>query len=190
MTLEPDFAATALDDIARMEQRTREAISYAHGANNMIWWGALSGIAYTIEQFAPRAAPVLWPATMAVGVLGSVAILLAGRRWSRDQGRRLNLRVVRGMTALIGFGALWSVLLYPAANRLYDLFWPTLFMLGIVLLGIWLGRFLVWCGLAVTALAVAGYLWAGPWFDLWMAAVDGGGLILSGLWLRRLRVSR
>ena len=189
-TLEPDLAATALSDIARMEQRTREAISYANGANNMLWWGALSGIAYTVEQFAPRTAQLLWPATMVVGVVGTAVILLAGRRWSREQEGRANLRVIWGMLALIAFGALWTVLLYPEPSRLYDLFWPTLFMLGIGLLGIWLGRFLIWTGLAVTVLAVAGYHWAGDWFDLWMAVVDGAGLILSGLWLRRLRVSR
>jgi hypothetical protein len=25
----------------------------------------------------------------------------------------------------------------------------------------------------------------GDWFDLWMAFVDGGGLMLGGLWMRR-----
>ena len=37
----------------------------------------------------------------------------------------------------------------------------------------------------LSALALAGYFWAGEWFELWMAFVDGGGLMLGGLWMRR-----
>ena len=40
-------------------------------------------------------------------------------------------------------------------------------------------------GAAVIALTLIGYLWAGPWFELWMAFVNGGGLLLGGLWMRR-----
>ena len=40
-------------------------------------------------------------------------------------------------------------------------------------------------GFSISALALAGYFWAGDWFELWMAFVDGGGLMLGGLWMRR-----
>ena len=30
-----------------------------------------------------------------------------------------------------------------------------------------------------------GYAVIGTWFDLWMALVNGGGLVLGGLWMRR-----
>ncbi len=39
--------------------------------------------------------------------------------------------------------------------------------------------------LAVTVLTLAGFLWLGEAFDLWMAFVNGGGLVLGGLWMRR-----
>jgi hypothetical protein len=65
-------------------------------------------------------------------------------------------------------------------------FWPNVFMLGIVIAGLWLGRFFMLCGLSVTALSVVGYFFAGEWFDLWMAAANGGGLIACGLALRRM----
>jgi hypothetical protein len=51
--------------------------------------------------------------------------------------------------------------------------------------GLWLGRALVAIGLGITALIVAGYLWIHVWFDLYLALVAGGGLILCGLWMRR-----
>ena len=40
-------------------------------------------------------------------------------------------------------------------------------------------------GLGLTALILAGYVWAGAAFPLWLAAVSGGGFILCGLWMRR-----
>ena len=40
-------------------------------------------------------------------------------------------------------------------------------------------------GLGLTALVLAGYVWSGAAFPLWLAAVSGGGFILCGLWMRR-----
>ena len=48
-----------------------------------------------------------------------------------------------------------------------------------------MGQAFVVIGLSISALALVGYFWIGDWFDLWMAFVDGGGLMLGGLWMRR-----
>jgi hypothetical protein len=37
----------------------------------------------------------------------------------------------------------------------------------------------------LSAVIVAGYLWSGEWFTLWLAVFNGGGLILCGLLMRR-----
>jgi hypothetical protein len=84
-----------------------------------------------------------------------------------------------------GFGLLWSRLLGKFGIRESEAFWPTLFMFGYAIAGLWLGPALVAIGLAITALTVAGYLWIDAWFDLYLALVAGGGLILCGLWMRR-----
>jgi hypothetical protein len=34
-------------------------------------------------------------------------------------------------------------------------------------------------------MTLIGYFFVGDAFDLWMAVVNGGGLILGGLWMRR-----
>jgi len=42
-------------------------------------------------------------------------------------------------------------------------------------------------GLGITLLTLIGYFFVtGGAFLLWMAAVNGGGLILGGLWMRRI----
>ena len=54
------------------------------------------------------------------------------------------------------------------------------------LAGLWFGRAFVAIGLGITALTLIGYFFvAGAAFLLWMAAVNGGGLILGGSWMRR-----
>jgi hypothetical protein len=58
-------------------------------------------------------------------------------------------------------------------------------MLGIILAGLWLGRFFIVLGFAGIALIVVGYLAPEPWLRLWMAVVQSGTLILGGLWLGR-----
>jgi hypothetical protein len=77
------------------------------------------------------------------------------------------------------------VLLWPMSSRQIGAFWSTLWMLGFVFAGLFLGRFYIYCGLFATAVTVAGYFWAGVFFPLWMAAMYGCVLIAAGLWLRR-----
>jgi hypothetical protein len=57
-------------------------------------------------------------------------------------------------------------------------------MLAYTLAGLWLGPAFVAIGVGVTALTLVGYFVAGPWFELWMAVVYGGGLMLGGYWMR------
>jgi hypothetical protein len=69
-------------------------------------------------------------------------------------------------------------------------FQPTLFLLGIVIAGLWVGRFFVVLGLVGIALIAIGYLQSESWLRWWMAAVESGTLIVGGLWLGRSAVSR
>jgi hypothetical protein len=54
------------------------------------------------------------------------------------------------------------------------------------IIGLWVGPAFVAIGLGIIALTLIGYFFVdGAAFLLWMAAVNGGGLILGGLWMRR-----
>jgi uncharacterized membrane protein YjjP (DUF1212 family) len=58
-------------------------------------------------------------------------------------------------------------------------------MLAYSVAGLWIGPAFLVIGVATTALTVIGYFYVGPWFDLYMAFVNGGGLVLAGAWMRR-----
>ena len=53
------------------------------------------------------------------------------------------------------------------------------------MVGLWVGYAFVAIGLGISALTLIGYFFVGYWFPLWMAVVNGGGLVLGGLWMRR-----
>jgi hypothetical protein len=53
-------------------------------------------------------------------------------------------------------------------------------------MGLWLGVRFIIAGAVVTALTLGGYFWLHEHFQLWMAFVGGGALILAGLWFRRV----
>jgi hypothetical protein len=58
-------------------------------------------------------------------------------------------------------------------------------MMVYTIVGLWFGYAFVAIGIGIAALTLIGYFLTGDWFHLWMAVVDGGGLILGGLWMRR-----
>lgn len=188
MTIDPKSASLSLTDVAHVERRTREALRYGGASVNLFWWGALTTVGYILDNATPAVAGIAWQILMITGIAGSFAIghwyCRRGVAGTGDQ------RIFYALVALFLFGTLWTRLFGTFTGRGLDAFWPTLFMFGFVIAGFWVGRFFVVIGLVVTALTIVGFLWSGPLFPLWMAAVNGGGLIAGGVWLRRLRVSR
>ncbi|MGH6741575.1 MAG: hypothetical protein ACREDY_21545, partial [Bradyrhizobium sp.] len=97
-----------------------------------------------------------------------------------------DFRVLAAVLLFFAFGLLCSKVLGHFGARELGTFWPIYFMLFYCIAGLWFGRaFLAIC-VAITALTLIGYFFImGPTFLLWMAVVNGGGLIVSGLWMRR-----
>ena len=90
------------------------------------------------------------------------------------------------MLLFFAFGSLWQRRLGHFTPRQIGAFWPIYFMLLYTIAGLWVGlapssR----SALAIIALTLIGYFFIGPAFELWMAFVNGGGLMLGGLWMRR-----
>lgn len=183
MAIQPQDAAASLSDVEAIQRRTREAVRYSYASTYQIMWGVLVGAGYLAEYAHPATAIYTWLAVIVLGIGGGAAI----RLWrARLSGRPADWRVVYGQIALIAFGFLWTLVLTDATARQAAALWPTFYMFAMVLFGIWVGRFFIGLGLTVTVLVAIGYLWAGSWFLPAMAVVVGGGLIASGLYLRRI----
>jgi len=134
-------------------------------------------------MIATPKAGYIWIAVNAVGVAGSFAVsALTSRRMSVP---RFDFRMVAAFVLFFAFGILWSIGLGHFTPRQLSVFWPTYFMMIYAIVGLWVGPAFVAIGLGITALAMIGYFFAGDAFEPWMALVNGGGLILGGLWMRR-----
>ncbi len=187
MSIDPREATASLNDIANVERRTRQAIFYFGSSTIFIMWGLLVVCGYAIAAWQPRAARIAWLVVTLTGC-ALTALLIA---WRTRSSPRRDWRMVWAAIAFIAFGSIWSYVLGPIVPpRVIYAFQPSLVMLGIVLAGLWLGRFFVELGLVGAALIAAADLQAEPWLALSMAAVQSVTLIIGGLWLRRIGVAR
>ena len=181
--IDPKEAASALSDIDSIVQRVRRSQIYQVGSLMLILWGVLVFAGNIASFLWPRAAGYIWIAVNATGVVGSFAVgALVSRRMSLPG---FDVRMVAAFLLFFAFGILWSVMLGHFSPRQLGVFWPTYFMMVYTIVGLWVGAAFVAIGLGITTLTVIGYFLSGDVFDLWMAVVNGGGLILGGLWMRR-----
>jgi hypothetical protein len=94
--------------------------------------------------------------------------------------------VVVAYLLFYGFGLFCCHVLGHFGPRELGAFWPIYFMMFNCMAGLWFGRAFFVIGTAIIVLTLVGYFFVeGDAFLLWMAAVNGGGLILGGLWMRR-----
>ena len=176
-------AASALSDIDAIVSRVRQSRIYNLASQMLMMWGALTFAGYLATWLSPRSAGYAWIAVYVVGIAGMVAISAANR--ARFGVRSFDLRMFAAFVLFIAFGLFCCFVLVHLTPHQLGTFWPVYFMLVYTIAGLWVGQAFVAIGLGITALTLIGYFFAGDWFQLWMAVVDGGGLMLSGLWMRR-----
>jgi len=177
MSLSSQEAAETLSDIERIEKRSREFFGYQKGAPLLFIWGLVWVAGYLASALQPRHAVLIWFVLTVAGLAGS-----AVARWRTSHS--LSWRFPAIALVLFCFISATYLVLPPAHPIQYGAFPPLVVALAYALLGIFGLPRLLWLGVAVFVLTLAGYLWLQPWFGVWMAAVGGGSLLLGGWWLR------
>jgi hypothetical protein len=182
MSIESLEAAAALNDIEQIVRRVRQSRIYDLASLMLILWGGLTFAGYLVTYLSPRNAGYAWIAVYVAGIAGSAAISLSHQ--ARSGVRTFDIRMFAAFLLFIAFG-IFSSWLGHFTPRQLGTFWPIYFMLIYTIAGLWVGQAFVAIGLGITALTLIGYFFVGAAFDLWMAFVNGGGLIVGGLWMRR-----
>lgn len=177
-------ASAALHDINDVVRRVRQSQIYQTASFIIMIWGGVVFAGYIANYTWPRQGYTIWTVTNLVGLITSVAV-----------GFGINLRSgagnfpIRSLISflLIGlFGAYCSIMLGRFGPHQMIVFWALYGMLFYALAGIWFGYAFIVIAACTTALTLISYAYAGPAFLLWMAVVHGGGLVLGGLWMRRI----
>jgi hypothetical protein len=174
-------ATEALTDIDSIVRRVRQSRIYNFSSVMLIMWGTLVFAGYVASYIWPGMNGVQWIVLDTIGLAASLAIGASTRQ--RAGVNTFSARFLAASVLFVVFGCILSVGHLRA--RQMDAFWPIYFMMVYTIVGLWFGYAFVAIGVGITALTLIGYFFAGDWFHLWMAVVDGGGLVLGGLWMRR-----
>lgn len=183
MSIQPEEAASALNNVENAGRQSARAYHYQKASPHFFLWGAIWAVGYGATYAEVRDA-VIWPALVILGVLGSFWI---GWRSGAKSSRAFAWRYATTALAAFLFIEALLAILPPKSSSQVDALFPLLVALAYAILGIWTGGTrIAWLGLALAALTVGAYFWLPQYFLLWMAAVGGGALILGGVWLRRV----
>ena len=176
-------ASEALTEISDMVRRVRQSRIYDLASQIMVMWGVLVFAGYLVTWFMPRYAIIGWIAVNVIGVAGWAALSPINRL--RSGVPAFDVKFLLAFLLLLAFG-IFVCALGHLGPRQIGTFWPIYFMLFYTLAGLWFGYAFVAIGLGITALTLFGFFYIGEAFPLWMAFVNGGGLVLGGLWMRRI----
>jgi hypothetical protein len=176
-------ASESLAEINDIVQRVRQSRIYYLNSLIMVLWGVLVFAGNIATWLWPRYGGYIWITVDIAGVLGLFAISVF--TYSRMGVRTFDVRTLVMFLLFFAFGYFCSNVLGHFTPRQQGTFWPIYFMLFYMIAGLWVGYAFVAIGAGITVLTLIGYFYIGEAFPLWMAFVNGGGLILGGLWMRR-----
>ncbi len=180
MSLTPNEAADALRDIETTAKRSGEAFGYRMSAPFLMIWGMVWIVGYTGTDITARYAGLVW---MCAIVGGTIASALVGRAIGPGRARQgWRYAALTAIIWLFLFGT--YAVMGPISGRQQGAFVPLLIAAIYAGFGLWIGARYVVTGIAVAALTLFGFFYVREHFNLYMAAVGGGGLVLVGIWLR------
>ena len=182
----PKEAAQALNDIEQIVARVRQSRIYDIASQILIAAGVLVLAGNVANFVVPRYAGYIW---ITVNVL-NVAIVAALATMGTDQDRRADVRRpdARRVPAVLSLSASCAAACSAISGRASSA--PSgrsTSCCSTASPGFGSADAFIAIGLGIIVLTLIGYFFVeGAAFLLWMAAVNGGGLILCGLWMRRI----
>jgi hypothetical protein len=176
-------AQAALADIKEMVERVRQSRIYELASQFMVVAGLFVFAGNLLTYFVPRYALYIWPAVNVMTVVVSAFVSTFDSR--RTGVRTFDVRMLVMFILFYGFGLLCSTVLGHYGPREMGTFWPIYFMLFYCIAGLWFGYGFIAVGASIAVLTLIGYFFiTGPLWLIWMAIVNGAGLVVSGLWMR------
>ena len=185
MSISAGEAAAALQEIERTERRTRVSGGYHVASPHLILWGCIWAVGYTgCGLVAVDRWGLVWLPLIVLGAAGSA--WLGSRSKGSGAGARSWRSVTMAAAITVFMGATYFV--FHVSDPLPYLVFPAL-VTGLVyalcgLLG-GLPRFAA-IGVMIFLVTLGGYVATPSLTPYWVAIAGGGGLILGGLWLRRV----
>jgi hypothetical protein len=180
--ISPQEAGALLADVESARAAMRHAIR-AHRGHFHLWiWGVAWTIMPLLAYFRGDDAARFFPF---ICVAGGVLSIIVGFTQQRQIRRPPNGRFAAVMITVWLFAALFPFVLHVPFNpRTLYAYCCLVAMQTYVIAGLWTDSYLLWVGITVTALILAGVYFFPAIFWLWMAVFGGGSLVLTGFYVR------
>lgn len=191
MSISPQQAAEALQAVAQTQQRSSILRGYEYGAPHFLLWGCIWVVGFGCTELFAAQVGRIWLALDIIGIGGSYLLVRAapsGISIAAPAGEASAAKSWRFLGAGLAITAFMGGTYYvmaPHTSAQYGAF-PALMMAFLyTLTGIYRGPRWAVIGIALWCLTVLGYAVLREHFMLWMAAVGGSSLLLTGFWMRR-----
>jgi hypothetical protein len=182
--IDSEQASAALDDINDVVRRVRQSQIYQTASLIITIWGVLVFAGYIANYIWPRQGYTIWTIVDLGGLVISVAVGFVINL--RSGARNFPIRSLISFLLIGAFGVYCTLLLGHFGPRQMIVFWTLYGMLFYAIAGVWFGYAFIVIAACTTVLTLISYYYAGLAFLLWMAVAHGGGLIVGGLWMRRI----
>jgi hypothetical protein len=183
MPISTEEAAEALKNIALVQRRASILRGYERGAPHVILWGLIWVAGYGLSDVAPSIAGPTWLVLNGVGVAGN--FLLGRAAVAGVAGEGYGRRFAALSAVMLAFILATYYVMKPRDAIQFGAF-PALLVATIyTVLGVWRGARWAVSGVVLGVCTVVGFALFKQHFMLWMAAVGGSTLLVTGFWLRR-----
>lgn len=190
MDISKEEAKDSLSQIQSVLNQTRKSIASNYVSPLLVLWGLTFIAGYIGTHFFAAWAFRIWIVLDTIGLLGTFLICRRQFRSAKPiripAEQKLGRRMFWFWTLLLVYILIWLSLLAPVKAVQLNAFIVTAIMFASVAKGLWLENyFMVWFGLAVTAITLFGfYVVPRAYYCLWMALMAGGAFLVTGLGLR------
>ncbi len=191
MDITQEDARESLNQVQDISVRMRRAIASNHASGLLILWGSIWSIASIGTHFRHEWAGYIWTVLDVVGVVGTILIVRSRLQIANikriGQAKKIVWRIFGLWAALFVYMGIWLYMLKPDNGMQMNAFICTACMFAYIVIGLWFeGYFMVWLGLAVTGVVLAGlYLVPHGYYSLWTAVFGGGTVLGVGLYIRK-----
>ncbi len=185
MPISAEEAGEALTDIARVQRRASILKGYERGAPHLMLWGLIWAIGYGLTDIVPSMAGTSWLVLDIVGLTGSFLLGRAAVVGVPTAGEGYGRRFSGVSATLLAFILATYYVMKPRDAPQFGAFPALLVAVIYTVFGIWRGVRWAAAGVVLGVSTVAGFILFKEHFMLWMAAVGGSTLLVTGFWLRR-----
>lgn len=186
MDISPIEARDALREVAQTSSRSLQSRGYRASAPHLLLWGVIWMIGYAAPVvFSGLGEGWCWMVLDIVGIAGS-SVIAAHTPVPTDQSRGKLARLWGGLVIVMVFVVATLAVMHPTQAAQYRVF-PAL-VLGLVygLFGVIVLPKFLWVACGVSLLSLMAYFFLQPYLSVCVAVIGGGGLVIGGMWMRRL----